>query len=84
MKKQKHYDYPIEIIFDWNPSRIIIPRDWSSTKAEMAAAILNHIEERIWLLYGDAIIEMEQRDRVYVSDTDDSHASNSFIDEIPF
>jgi hypothetical protein len=84
MKRQKHHDYPIEVIFDWNPSHIIIPLDWTPAQAETAAAILNLIEEKIWTLFGDAIIEMEQRERVYLSTVDDSALTNSLGDDIPF
>ncbi len=84
MKKQKHYDYPIEIIFDWSPSQIVIPLDWSLSKAETAAEILRRIEEKIWTLYGDAIIEFDMQSRIKASTKDDSDVEDSFIDEIPF
>ena len=84
MKRQKHHDYPIEIIFDWNPSRIIIPLDWSLSKAETATEILNQIEEKIWNLYGDAIIEFEMQNRFLASTINDSDVIDSIDDDIPF
>jgi hypothetical protein len=54
------------------------------SKAETAAEILNQIEEKIWTLYGDAIIEFEMQSRFLASTIDDSDVIDSIDDDIPF
>ena len=41
-------------------------------------------KRKIWLLYGDDIIELERRDRVYVSSQKNSTVADFDDDDIPF
>jgi hypothetical protein len=75
--------FPIEIILSLKPHQLDFPLDWTPTKARAALRVLAQIEEKIWLLYGDDIIELEQRDRVYVSSKEISTDDDS-TDDIPF
>jgi hypothetical protein len=84
MKKRKHHDYPIEIIFDWNPMQIDIPLDWTPTKAEAVVAILGLLDERIWNLYGNEIVSMHQTERVYCKNVDPISTSLDEDDFLPF
>ena len=76
--------YPIEIILGLKPHQLDFPLDWTPDNARAVLRTLAQIEEKIWSLYGDDIIEMERRDRVYVSSIEKSTAVDSAGDDIPF
>ena len=75
--------FPVEIILCLKPHQLDFPLDWTPENARNALRTLAQLEEKIWLLYGDDIIEMERRDRVYVSSAVSS-ADDSSGDDIPF
>lgn len=76
--------FPIEIILGLKPHQLDFPLDWTPENARTALRTLAQIEEKIWSLYGDDIIDMERRGRVYVSSLEKSSAADSSDDEIPF
>ena len=85
MKTLSQHDYAIEILFDLTPGKIDIPLDWTTEQADHFVTILGHLEEAIWTLYGDAIIEKDRAERLidahFESDDDTSLSPN---DDIPF
>jgi hypothetical protein len=76
--------FPVEIILCLKPHQLDFPLDWSPENARDALHTLAQLEENIWLLYGDDIIEMERRDRVYISSTQNSAAADPVGDDFPF
>lgn len=77
-------EFPIEIILSWNTSQLDFPLDWTPETARVALRTLAQIEEKIWSLYGDDIIEMERRDRSYISSTPKTAAVETVGDDFPF
>jgi len=85
MKTPSQHDYAIEILFDLTPGKFDVPLDWTAEQADRFVTILGHLEEAVWTLYGDAIID---RDRVvrlieeHSESNDDTYLSPD--DDIPF
>jgi hypothetical protein len=76
--------FPIEIILTLKPHQLDFPLDWTPENARVALRTLAQIEEKIWSLYGDDIIEMERRDRVYLSSAPQNAAADPVVDDFPF
>ena len=74
--------FPVEIILSLKPHQLDFPLDWTPENARDALHTLAQLEEKIWLLYGDDIIEMERRNRLYVSSS--KNAVDSDDDDFPF
>lgn len=75
--------FPVEIILSLKPHQLDFPLDWTPENARDALHTLAQLEEKIWLLYGYDIIEMERRDHVFAS-LPVSTADDSSGDDIPF
>ena len=85
MRTPSQHDYPIEILFDLTPGKIDIPLDWTAEQADRFVTILGHLEEAIWLLYADAIIERDRAERLIEEHFDsDDGTYLSPDDDIPF
>lgn len=85
MRTPSQHDYPIEILFDLTPGQIDIPLDWTAEQADLFVTILGHLEEEIWLLYGDAIIERYRAERLIEEHFEsDDHTCLSPDEDIPF
>jgi hypothetical protein len=56
MRRGTQHDYPIENIFNWG--YIEIPLDWTPAQADEMVSILGRIEEQIWILYGDDLVDL--------------------------
>ena len=85
MKTLSQHDYAIEILFDLVPEKIHIPLDWTTEQACHFVTILGHLEENIWSLYGDAIIEKDRTENLiekHFESDDDTDLSPD--DDIPF
>lgn len=65
MRTPSQLDYPIEILFDLTPGKIDIPLDWTVEQAVRFVTILAHLEDNVWSLYGDAIIERDRAERLF-------------------
>ena len=76
--------FPIEIILTLKPNHLDFPLDWTPSKARAALRVLAQLEEKIWSLYGEDIIELERRNRIYISSLEKSTAADSDVDDIPF
>jgi hypothetical protein len=82
MRTPSKYDYPIEILFDLTPGKFDVPLDWTVEQAERFATILAHLEEAVWSLYGDAIIERDRTERLideHFESDDDTYLSSHDI-----
>ena len=85
MTRRIQHDYPIEILFDWSPGQIEIPLDWTPAQADQMVTFLGHIEERIWTLYGDDLVELARYENLVQDQCEAELNAPSFIeDDIPF
>jgi len=85
MTRRIQRDYPIEILFDWKPGQMDIPLDWTPAQADDMVTILGRIEERIWTLYGDDLVDLARYDTVVQDQCDAELPVSSIIeDDIPF
>jgi hypothetical protein len=85
MRTPSQYDDAIEILFDLTPGKIDIPLDWTTEQAEHFVTVLGHLEEAVWTLYGDAIIEKDRTENLiekHFESDDDTDLSPD--DDIPF
>jgi hypothetical protein len=85
MRTPSHHDYPIEILFELTPGKFDIPLDWTPEQADRFVTILGHLEEAVWILYGDDIIKWDRAERLIEQhfendDNDDLYPD----DDIPF
>jgi len=85
MSARIDHDYPIEILFDCTPEQLDIPLDWTPLQADKIITTLGHIEERIWTLYGDDLVELA-RAQTYIGNPpdDNPHSPYNPEDDIPF
>ena len=86
MSSRIQHDYPIEILFDWNSGYIDIPLHWTPAQADEMVTILGRIEERIWTLYGDDLVDLAKA-QVYSghpSDCDPNSPYDPDEEDIPF
>ena len=85
MRTPSQHDYAIEILFELTPGKFDIPLDWTTEQADRFVTILSHLEEAVWILYGDDIIERDQAHLIakQLSDNDDD-ADPYTDDDIPF
>lgn len=85
MTRRIQHDYPIEILFDWAKGAVEIPLDWTPLQADEMVTILGHIEERIWTLYGDDIVDLA-RAQTYVGHPSDCDPNSPYDpdEDIPF
>ena len=60
MRTLSQYDFPIEILFELTPGKIDIPLDWTIEQADRFVTTLAYLEDAVWSLYGDAIIERDR------------------------
>jgi hypothetical protein len=74
-------DYPIELFLHWRAQQIHIPLDWTPLQADTVITTLGQIEERIWILYGDDLINLAKAATYIRSPTDTDHDTD---DDIPF
>jgi hypothetical protein len=65
MRTPSQHDYPIEILFDLTPGKIDIPLDWTVEQADRLVTILAHLQDDVWSLYGDAIMERDRAERLF-------------------
>jgi hypothetical protein len=82
MRTPSQHDYPIEILFDLTPGKIDIPLDWTVEQADRFVSTLANLEEAVWSLYGDAIIERDRTERLideHFESDDDTHLSSDDI-----
>ena len=85
MSIRTQHDYPIEILFDWPPGKIDIPLDWTPFQADNMVTILGHIEEQIWILYGDDLVELARQNLILEKQCEEDLTSSTDIeDDIPF
>ena len=85
MRTPSQHDYAIEILFDLTPGNFDIPLDWTTEQVVRFVTILGHLEESVWLLYGDDIIERYRLDRILDQlHDDDRNFAPSQDDDIPF
>lgn len=86
MRTPSQHDYVIEILFDLTPGKIDIPLDWTAEQADRFVTILGHLEETIWTLYGDDIIERYRIERLIERqlESDDVSGLSPDDDDIPF
>ncbi len=78
-------DYSIEILFDWKPDLIAIPLDWTPEQAKEIVTILGCIDERIWTLYGDDLVNLARYENLQDDHPkDDLYPSSNIGDDIPF
>ena len=77
-------EFPFEIILSWKAHQLDFPLDWSPDTARAVLRTVAQIEEKIWSLYGDDIIEMERRDRLYLSSPPPNAAADPVVDDFPF
>lgn len=85
MRTPSQLDYALEVLFDLTPGNFDIPLDWTTEQADRFVTILGHLEESVWLLYGDEIIERYRLDRILDRlHDDDRNFSPAQDDDIPF
>ena len=85
MSRRIQRDYPIETLFDWAKCAVEIPLDWTPAQADEMVTILGRIEERIWTLYGDDLVELARYENLVQDQCDAELPASSFIeDDIPF
>ena len=78
-------DYPIEILFDWSPGKIEIPSDWTPFQADEMITTLELIEEKIWILYENDLMELARHELIVDEQFEDDLAPSTYIeDDIPF
>ena len=78
-------EYPIEILFDWKPERVVIPLDWTPEQADKIVTILGRIDERIWTLYSDDLVNLARYENLLENHLEaDLKASANIEDDIPF
>ena len=85
MRTPSQHDYAIEILFDLTPEKFHVPLDWTAEQADRFVTILGHLEEAVWTLYGDAIIERDRADHLieeHSESDDDTYLPTD--DDIPF
>ena len=81
MRRGTQHDYPIENIFNWG--YIEIPLDWTPAQADEMVTIIGRIEERIWTLYGDDLVNLAQQQHYVGRDADDfDHPDDT--EDLPF
>ena len=85
MTRRIKHDYPIEILFDWANGEIDIPLDWTPAQADQIVTILGQVDERIWALYGDDLVELA-RAQTYVGHSSDCDTDSPYEpdEDIPF
>ena len=86
MSSRIQHDYPIETLFDWKPNQLEIPPDWTPLQADKMVTILGQIDERIWDLYGDDLVDLAKA-QTYVghpSDCDPNSPYDPDEEDIPF
>ena len=84
MRTHSQHDYPLEIIFELTPGKVDIPLDWTVEQAGRFVTILGYLEEAVWILYGDDIIERDRAEHTeQFSDSDDDTGPYA-DDDIPF
>ena len=63
----------------------VIPLDWTTEQTDQFITILGHLEETVWMLYGEDILERYRIDHILdqlsENDGNTNHASD---DDIPF
>lgn len=85
MRTPSQHDYAIEILFDLTPGNFDIPLDWTTEQADRFVTILGHLEEFVWSLYGEDIMERYRVDRILDQlHDDDRNIAPSQDDDIPF
>ena len=85
MRTPSQHDYAIEILFDLTPGTFNIPLDWTTEQADRFVTILGHLEESVWSLYGEDIIERYRIERILEQlHDDDRNTVSSQDDDIPF
>lgn len=86
MSNRIHHDYyPIDILLDWTPDHIIVPIDWTPTQADKIVTILGRIEEQIWTIYGDDLVELARHEATIENQwKDELDAATIIEDDIPF
>jgi hypothetical protein len=85
MTRRIQHDYPIEILFDWAQGPVDIPLDWTPAQADEMVTILGRIEERIWTLYGDDLVDLASYQNLVQDQCDPELNAPAFVeDDIPF
>ena len=85
MRTPSRHDYAIEILFDLKPGNFDIPLDWTTEQADRFVTILGHLEETVWSLYGEDIMERYRINRILDQlSENDGKTKPSTDDDIPF
>jgi hypothetical protein len=85
MRTPSQRDYALEILFKLTPGKFDIPLDWTVEQADRFVTILSHLEEAVWILYGDDIIDRDRAERPTEQLSDNHDDADPYADdEIPF
>ena len=80
MISRNQYQRLIEKLCDWSRVNVHVPLDWTTEQADEMLTILGRIEEELWIIYGDEIVELESHRALRKKLVDDDYIE----DDIPF